>query len=143
MIKEMLENYMNYKAEIKAIEYKIKQIEKEDISIGSSSFFVNGDIKAKGYKSSIVENKAIKNVDRARLLEKQKEELQAKIDMIDGLISTLSDYHREIIDLKYKYNKTDSQVATIMKREERTIRYAIGKVISILEKKYNNFLKLS
>ena len=143
MIKEMLENYMNFKAEIKNIEYNIKKIELDEVSISGSNYSVNGDIKPKGYMSSNTENKIIKNVDRIKLLEKQKNELEAKIEMIDGLINTLSDYHREIIDLKYKYNKNNNQIATIMKREERTIRKAIKKILNILDEKYKEFLKSS
>lgn len=142
MIKEMLENYMNYKADIKTIEYQIKKIELEEISISGSNFQVNGDIRPQGYMTSSTENKILKNADRVNLLEKQKNELQAKIEMIDSLINTLSDYHREIANLKYKYNKTNSQIATIMKREERTIRKALNKIISILEEKYKNSEKV-
>ncbi len=93
--------------------------------------------------SNKIENKSINNIDKINNLKKEIEELETKIEMINSLINTLSDYHREIVDLKYKYNKTDSQVATIMKREERTIRYAIKKILKILEEKYNNFLKIS
>ena len=40
MIKEMLENYMNYKADIKTKEYQIRKMELEEISIGSSNLSV-------------------------------------------------------------------------------------------------------
>lgn len=142
-IKIMLENYMNYKADIKAIEYKIKKLEKEEVTVGSPNFGINGDIKPKGYMMSNTENMIVKNVDDIKLLEKQKEELQAKIEMIDSLINTLNDYHRQIVNLKYKYNKPDAQIAVIMKREERTIRYALKKIILILNKKYIDFLNIS
>ena len=46
-IKEMLENYNNYIAEIKTIEYKIKVLEKEEIDISAANLSVNGDIKPK------------------------------------------------------------------------------------------------
>lgn len=92
--------------------------------------------------SSNVEKKVIDNTDRINRLKKEIEELQAKVDMIDSMINTLSDYHREIVDLKYKYNKTNSQIATIMKREERTIRKALKKIISILDEKYESSVKV-
>lgn len=133
---------MNYKAEIKQIEYKIKKIELEDINVNGSNFEVNGDIRPQGFMKSNIENKIIKNVDYIKFLEKQKNELQAKIEMIDSLINTLSDYHREITELKYKYNKTNSQIASIMKREERTIRKALFKIIEILSKKYESSEKV-
>lgn len=141
-VKEMLENYNNYLAEIKTKEYTIKKLELEEVGISGSNFAVNGDIKPKGYMSSNTEGKIIKNADKIAKLKKEIEELKAKIDMIVSLINTLSDYHREITDLKYKYNKTNSQIATIMKREERTIRKALEKILSILEKKYQSSAKV-
>ena len=92
--------------------------------------------------SSNIDKKAIDNTDKINRLKKEIEKLQAKIDMIDSMINILSDYHREIVDLKYKYNKTNSQIATIMKREERTIRKALKKIISILDEKYESSVKV-
>ena len=92
--------------------------------------------------ASNVENKIIKKTDSIILLESKKNELIAQIEMLDSLINTLTDYHREIADLKYKYNKTNSQIATIIKREERTIRKAIKKIINILDTKYKSSAKV-
>ena len=91
---------------------------------------------------SNIEKKVIDNTDKINRLKKEIEKLQAKIDMIDSMINILSDYHREIVYLKYKYNKTNSQIATIMKREERTIRKALKKIISILDEKYESSVKV-
>ena len=91
---------------------------------------------------SNIEKKVIDNTDKINRLKKEIEKLQAKIDMIDSMINILSDYNREIVDLKYKYNKTNSQIATIMKREERTIRKALKKIISILDEKYESSVKV-
>lgn len=142
-IKDLLENYNNYKAEIKAKEHLIKKIELEEVNMGGSNFEINGDIRKSGYMSSNIEEKLVKRQDRILVLKKEIEELNVKIALVESLINTLSDYHREIADLKYKYNKNDNQIATIMKREERTIRYANKKILRILEEKYNNFLKIS
>ena len=46
-VKELLENYNNYLAEIKTKEYTIKKLELEEVSISGSNFDVNGDIKPK------------------------------------------------------------------------------------------------
>lgn len=54
-IKEELENYNNYLAEIKAKKYSIKKLELEEVTISGSNFSINGDIKPKGYMSSNVE----------------------------------------------------------------------------------------
>lgn len=141
-MKDLLENYMNFKAEIKTKEHEIKKIELEEVKISSSNFKINGDIRPKGYMTSNMVNNIAKNIDRITKLRKEIEELEAKIIMIDSMINTLSDYHREITDLKYKYNKTNSQIASIMKREERTIRKALEKIIKILDQKYKNSVKV-
>lgn len=141
-MKEMLENYMNYKADIKTKEHQLRKIELEEISLGGSNFEINGDIRPQGYMDCGIENKLIKNADKVTKLQREINELKAKIEMIDSLINTLSDYHREITNLKYKYNKTNSQIATIMKREERTIRKALEKIINKLEQKYQNSVKV-
>ena len=135
-IKKELENYNNYLAEIKTIEYKIKKLEKEEVAISGSNFEVNGDIKGKGYKASNTENKIIKNVDKIELLKKRKEEIQAKIDMLDSYINILDDYHRRILELKYKYNKSSAQIGTILYRTKRTINKELKISLETLEGKF-------
>lgn len=46
-IKELLENYNNYLAQIKSKEYEIKKMELEEVSVSGSNFEVNGDIRPK------------------------------------------------------------------------------------------------
>lgn len=142
MIKEMLENYMNYKAEIKTIEYQIKKMEL-DAGVSGSNFAINGDIRPQGYMVLNTENKIIKNADRIKSLEKQKNELQAKIEMIDSLINTLSDYHRQILELKYKYNKSERQIGIIVYRGKRAINKQLKIALKLLDEKYKEFLKSS
>lgn len=139
-MKDLLENYMNFQAEIKTKEHEIKKIELEEIKISGSNLEVNGDIKARGYLISNIENGIINKTDKITKLKKEIDELKLKISMIDCMINTLNDYHKEIIELKYKYNKKNSQIATIMEREERTIRKVLEKVINILDEKYNKFV---
>lgn len=141
-IKEELEKYNDYISDIKKIESKIANLKYEEVSIAGSNFNINGDIKPKGYMTSNIEKKVINNTDKIVELEAKKDKVKKHIDYLDSLINTLSDYHREITDLKYKYNKTNSQIATIMKREERTIRKALKKIISILDEKYESSVKV-
>lgn len=136
MIKEMLENYMDYKAEIKTIEYQIKKIELEEVSISGANFQVNGDIRPQGYMASNTENKIIKNADRVRLLEKQKDELQAKIEMIDSLINTLSYYCKNVIISKYINKKSINEICKDIDRSEKTVYRIIEKSMKRMEKLY-------
>lgn len=135
-IKEMLENYNNYLAEIKTKEYTIKKLELHEISVSGSNFAVNGDIKPKGYMTSNLEGKVIDNTDKIAKLKKEIEELKAKIDMLNSYINMLDDYHKRIIELKYKYNKTSMQIGTILYRTKRTINKELKIALETLIDKF-------
>lgn len=137
-IKEELENYNNYLAEIKAQKYSIKKLELEEVTISGSNFSINGDIKPKGYMSSNVEKKVIDNTDKINRFKKEIEELQAKIEMIDGFINILNDDHRRVIELRYKYNKSDLQISKIINLTKRAVNKRANIALKILEKEYNN-----
>ena len=136
IIEDMLENYNEYLAQMKTIDHEIAKIELEEVSISGSNFAINGDIRPKGYMASNTENKVIKNVDRIKLLEKQKKELKAKVEMIDSLLNTLDDYHKEIIELRYKENKKPLQIASILYRTKRAINKELRFALDELDEKY-------
>lgn len=135
-IKDLLENYNNYTAEIKTKEHLIKKIELEEVTISGSNFEINGDIRPKGYMVSNIENKIIKRQDKILILKKEIEELKSKIEMIDSYINTLDDYYRRVIELKYKYNKKPAQIGTILYRGKRAINIALKNAIKELDIKY-------
>jgi DNA-directed RNA polymerase specialized sigma subunit len=137
-IKEELENYNNYLAEIKVKKYSIKKLELEEVTISGSNFSINGDIKPKGYMSSNVEKKVIDNTDKINRFKKEIEKLQAKIEMIDGFINILNDDHRRVIELRYKYNKSDLQISKIINLTKRAVNKRANIALKILEKQYNN-----
>ncbi len=135
-IREELEKYNDYKSDIRRIDRDIANLKLEEVTISGSNFEVNGDIKPKGFMSSNVEKKVINNADKIKELEAQKNKIQAHIDYLDSLINTLDDYHRRIIELKYKYNKTSLQVATILYRTKRNINKELKNSLEILQVKY-------
>lgn len=145
MIKEMLENYMDYIADIKTKQNELKKIEleRENPSVSSPNYEINGDIRPQGFVSSKLEKESIKNIDKERILLKEIDELQSRIEMLNSLINTLSDYHRQLIELRYKYNKKDIQIATIVFRGKKAVNKQINKAIGLLEEKYKKFLKSS
>ncbi len=134
-MKEMLENYMNYKAEIKTKEYKIKELELEEISVGSSNLSVNGDIKPKGYILTGTEKKIINNADKIGKLKKEIEELQAKINMIDGLLDTLNSFNKRLLELRYKHNLSLESIAGECGRSVKSIQRTLMNCIKKLDKK--------
>jgi len=136
MIKELLENYNNYTAEIKTKEHLIKKIELEEVTISGTNFEINGDIRQKGYMSSTIENKLIKRQDKILILKKEIEEIRSKITMIDSYINTLDDYYKRLIELRYKYNKKPAQIAVIVYRGKRAVNIALNNAIKELDKKY-------
>ncbi|MEG0872967.1 MAG: hypothetical protein RSD14_04970 [Clostridia bacterium] len=78
----------------------------------------------------------INKTDRGNLLQLEINELKAKIDMIDSMLNTLDDYHKRIIELKYKYNKTSIQIASILYRTKRAINKELKICLLELNEKY-------
>lgn len=132
----MLENYNNYLAEIKTKEYAIKKLEVEEISISGSNFAINGDIKPKGYMTSNIEGKVINNTDEIVKLKKEVEELKAKIDMLNSYINLLDDDKRRVIELRYKYNKTDLQISKIVNITKRAVNKRMNIALKFLGDEY-------
>lgn len=132
----MLENYNNYLAEIKTKEYAIKKLEVEEISISGSNFAINGDIKPKGYMTFNIEGKVINNTDEIVKLKKEVEELKAKIDMLNSYINLLDDDKRRVIELRYKYNKTDLQISKIVNITKRAVNKRMNIALKFLGDEY-------
>lgn len=138
-MRELLDNYNNYLAEIKTKKYSIKKLELEEVTISGSNFSINGDIKPKGYMSSNTERKVIDNTDKINRLKKEIEELQAKVDMIDSIIdNTLDDLEKQVIVLifKKKYDKTKVAKKTYMSRAN--VYVILNKAIDKMDIKIKN-----
>ncbi len=88
--------------------------------------------------NSNIERKVINNTDKINKIKKEIEELQAKIEMIDGFINILNDDHRRVIELRYKYNKSDLQISKIINLTKRAVNKRANIALKILEKEYNN-----
>lgn len=134
-MREMLENYMNYKAEIKGLELKKIELEMEEPSPSSPNLEVNGDIKSKG-KINDAGKASDKKIDTINSIKIRIELLQARIDYVDSAVNTLDDYHRELIRLKYMYNKTAAKIASIVYRSKRAVNKGLKNALAELELKY-------
>jgi DNA-directed RNA polymerase specialized sigma subunit len=135
-MRELLDNYNNYLAEIKKKNHAIKKLELEEVTISGSNFAVNGDLRPKGYMTSNLEKKVIDNADKINKLKKEIEELQAKIEMIDSLINnTLDDLERKVITLifKNKYDKT--RVAKKIYMSRANVYVILNRAIEKMNKK--------
>jgi predicted house-cleaning noncanonical NTP pyrophosphatase (MazG superfamily) len=137
-IKEMLENYNNYLAEIKTKEYAIKKLEVEEISISGSNFAINGDIKPKGYMTSNIEGKVINNTDEIVKLKKEVEELKDKIEIVNRIMNTLKYNDKQLIKMYFIEKKNAKILASILNREETSIYNSISRILRKMNKVYKS-----
>lgn len=135
-MKDELEKYNDYIADIKRIERNIAKLKREEVSIGGSNFEVNGDIKPKGYMSNTIEKKIINNADQIRNWELQKAEKQAQLNYIDSLLNTLKYDERNLLKMYYIEKKNMSIIQSVYKREADSIHKSIAIYINKLDKKY-------
>lgn len=135
-VREELENYNTYKADVKRLERDIAKLEAEEVSPSTSNYSVNGDIRPKGYVECGVANKVIDNRDKIAELKATKEVKEKQIAYLDSLINILDDDYRRIVELRYKYNKMPVQIGTIIYKGKRAVNKALKKAITILEEQY-------
>lgn len=141
--KEELEGYLDTIAEIDSIELRIKKIEKEDAPISGSNFAVNGDIRPAGYMNNNAENYIIKKNNRIKKLELEREELKAKVKLIDSAINTLNSYHKRLIELRYKFNLSLAAISTDTERSEESICRTLNKCIEKMTKKWEKWTSVN
>lgn len=134
-MRELLDNYNNYLAEIKKKNHAIKKLELEEVTISGSNFAVNGDLRPKGYMTSNLEKKVIDNADKINKLKKEIEELQAKIEMIDSLLDTLNSFNKRLLELRFKRNLSLESIAGDCGRSVKSIQRTLKNCISKLDKK--------
>lgn len=134
-IKEELDKYNDYKSYIKSIDRDIAELKLEDITISGSNFEVNGDIKPKGFMSSNIEKKVIKNADKIRELEAKKNKIQAHIDYLDSLINTLDELEKRVIELKYKKNYNLTEISKKIYRARSNVYDIHDRAIQKMDKK--------
>ena len=135
-MREELDKYNDYLADIKRIERDIVKLRKEEISLNGSNFAVNGYIRPKGYMTSNIENKVINNADKIERLKIDKSELEAKINYIDSLLNTLKYDERNLLRMYYIEKKNMSIIQSVYKREADSIHKSITTYINKLDKKF-------
>lgn len=85
---------------------------------------------------SNAEVKVIKKQDKILILKKEIEMLKAKIEMLDSYINTLKEEYKRVIELRYKYNKTDLEISSIINITKRAVNKRINRALKELETKY-------
>lgn len=132
--KDMLLEYTDYKAQIKLKELNIRTLEKMEIGCGGG--LGDGQPKPTGYMESTLENKVIRKLDNISRLKADKSELEAKVEMIDSIIDTLSATHREYIRLRFKEKWEIAQVADHCNIEKDSMKVTLQSITDKLENKY-------
>lgn len=135
-MKEELEKYNDYIADIKKIDRDIAKLKREEVAIGGSNFEINGDIKPKGYMANTIEKKIINNADKIRDLELQKAEKQAQLNYIDSLLNTLKYDERNLLKMYYIERKNILRISKEIQKTEKTIFRKLKKSLEKIEKKY-------
>lgn len=132
-MKEELENYNQYKADLKKIEYELYKENRKEISISGSNFEINGDRRPEGYMSNNIEKQIINKSDKVSQLEDQKRELEYKIGIIDSALMTLKSTDRQAIEMRFfkkmEYNEISTKLG--ITKIEQKIYNAIKKMEKI------------
>lgn len=133
-MKEELENYNQYKADLKKIEYELYKENKKEISIGGSNFEINGDRRPEGYISNNIEKQIINKSVKISQLEDRKRELEYKIGIIDSALMTLKSTDRQAIEMRFfkkmEYNEISTKLG--ITKIEQKIYNAIKKMEKLL-----------
>ena len=133
-MKEELENYNQYKADLKKIEYELYKESKKEISIGGSNFEINGDRRPEGYISNNIEKQIINKSVKVSQLEDRKRELEYKIGIIDSALMTLKSTDRQAIEMRFfkkmEYNEISTKLG--ITKIEQKIYNAIKKMEKLL-----------
>lgn len=132
-MEERLKQYNEIKAEISNLKWKIKVLENEEIQPATAFMEITG-IKPKGYMKSPIENKIAKKNDEINMYNRQMEELQLEIDMIDSKINILKDLERKVIIDYYINNRTAIDIASYIYREEVTVYKMLRRAIKRMDK---------
>lgn len=117
-MKDELEKYNDYIADIKKIDRDIAILQREEVT----KIETNKDV--------------IDNTNKIKILELQKNEKQAQLNYIDSLLNTLKYNERVLLKMYYIEKKEMSIIQSVYKREADSIHKSIAIYINKLDKKY-------
>lgn len=119
-VEKLLYNYNMLKINIEITDKQLEELKHED---GVTTIDYDGvSVSDTNKFHSQTENTAMRNIGVEELLEKRKEKLQNKIDIIDKLLEGLNDVEIRIIEMYYIKGKQLWQIAYEVKYSERHCR---------------------
>lgn len=129
-VEKLLYNYNMLKINIEILNHQLEELKEEEGMKGVA--YDDVKISETNKFHSQTEETAINNIGLEELINKKKEKLQSKLDMLDKLTEGLNEVEREIIRMYYIEGKQWWQIAYEVKYSERHCRRirseAIGKL---------------
>ena len=119
-VEKLLYNYNMLKINIEILSHQLEELKKEEGMKGID--YDDVKISETNKFHSQTEEMAINNIGLEELINKKKEELQSKLDMLDKLTEGLNKVEREIIRMYYIEGKQWWQIAYEVKYSERHCR---------------------
>ena len=119
-VKKLLYNYNMLKINIEILNHKLEELKEEEGMKGVA--YDDVKISETNKFHSQTEETAINNIGLEELINKKKEKLQSKLDMLDKLTEGLNEVEREIIRMYYIEGKQWWQIAYEVKYSERHCR---------------------
>ena len=132
-MEERLKRYNEIDAEISKLEWKIVMLENEETQASTSVLEITG-IKPKGYTTSSVENKVVKNADKITKYNNKIVELKAEKKMIESIINTLKGIEKRVIELRYIQNLKWESIAVSIDRDVSRVRAIKNSAIIKMDK---------
>jgi ArpU family phage transcriptional regulator len=129
-VEKLLYNYNMLKINIEILNQQLEELKEEEGMKGVA--YDDVKISETNKFHSQTEDTAINNIELEELINKKKEKLQSKLDMLNKLTEGLNEVEREIIRMYYIEGKQWWQIAYEVKYSERHCRRiraeAIGKL---------------
>ncbi len=119
-VEKLLYNYNMLKINIEILNHQLEELKKEEGMKGIN--YDDVKISKTNKFHSQTEETAINNIELEKLINKKKEKLQSKLDMLDKLTEGLNKVEREIIRMCYIEGKQWWQIAYEVKYSERHCR---------------------
>ncbi len=119
-VEKLLYNYNMLKINIEILNHQLEELKKEEGMKGVD--YDDVKISETNKFHSQTEEMAINNIGLEELINKKKEELQSKLDMLDRLTEGLNDVEIRIIEMYYIKGKQWWQIAYEVKYSERHCR---------------------
>lgn len=139
-IQEELENYNSRKASIRIAKSEIRKLKNKIVDYKGAN--LDGMPKPQGFVSSSVENFVINKQEKIEELQKDIDENEDIIEIIENLVNTLKKYNQDIISMRYYQKMSIEEISVVKSKTYGAIKNTIEKSVDIMQKEYDKNIKL-